>query len=156
MNDEQKLEDLRKRLERENEILNATRNIRKIQESEAARATSDITIVETQQRIDYFQNEITKLLSKAADNSLGQKSASTNSGGSGQSLQPTGDRRPSTVSLHEGPLDSAESGRLLSTVGKCHHGVFTGLHNSPLSSLWAEAEGMRATMQHSHCKGNSP
>lgn len=141
MNDEQKLEDLRKRLDRENEILNATRNIRKIQESEAARATSDITIEETQQRINYFQNEINKLLSKASDNSLGQKSASTNSG-SGQSFQSSGDRRPSAVSLHAsgssvelGPLDNADSSRLLSTVGKCRHEVSIGVYDSLLVSV---------------------
>ncbi|KAF9354327.1 Serine/threonine kinase [Mortierella sp. NVP85] len=121
MNDEQKLEDLRKRLDRENEILTATRNIRKIQESEAARATSDITIEETQQRIVYFQSEINKLLSKASENSLGQRDASTSSGGSGQSFLPPDDRRPSTHSLHASSTASHDSestmiNRPLSTV----------------------------------------
>lgn len=123
MNDEQKLEDLRKRLDRENEILTATRNIRKIQESEAARATSDITIEETQQRIAYFQSEINKLLSRASENSSGQRDASTNSGGSGQSSLPPDDRRPSTHSLHASSTASHDSestmiNRPLSTVGK--------------------------------------
>ncbi|KAF9354393.1 Serine/threonine kinase [Mortierella sp. AD094] len=94
MNDEQKLEDLRKRLERENEILNATRNIRKIQQSEAAKASADATIEETQQRIDYFQNEMNKLLSKVLDNSQGVNNASSNSIGSLHSLQSSDSRLP--------------------------------------------------------------
>ncbi|KAF9435179.1 Serine/threonine kinase [Entomortierella beljakovae] len=123
MSDEQKLEDLRKRLERENEILNATRNIRKIQQSEAARATSDATIEETQQRIDYFQNEMNKLLSKLLDNPQGAKSTSSNSIGSQQSLQSSDSTFPLSHSRHASSSsvqpDSAEDlsmNRPISTV----------------------------------------
>ncbi|KAG0255011.1 Serine/threonine kinase [Mortierella polycephala] len=121
MNDEQKLEDLRKRLERENEILNATRNIRKIQTSEAARASSDITIEETQQRIDYFQNEMSKLLSRLLDHTPSSGHASTatvepvsshhsRSDGSSHS------RQPSNTSVNPGPFEEVSLSKPLSTV----------------------------------------
>ncbi|KAG0302130.1 Serine/threonine kinase, partial [Linnemannia gamsii] len=92
MNDEKKVEDLLKRLEKENEILNATRNIRKIQQSDAARASCDATIEECQQRIDYFQNEVNRLLSRLMDNPPGSTTGgapvkSTSSGGQSTSGQ---------------------------------------------------------------------
>ncbi|KAG0362280.1 kinase-like domain-containing protein [Gamsiella multidivaricata] len=121
MNDEQKLEDLRRRLERENEILNATRNIRKIQESEAAKASSDITIEETQQRIDYFQNEMNKLLSRMLDGPgpgpmNAPMNAPMNTGGSGQSIQSSHSRQPSNSSFNPGSSDDPSLNRPLSTV----------------------------------------
>ncbi|GJJ68816.1 hypothetical protein EMPS_01162 [Entomortierella parvispora] len=86
MTDDQKLEDLRKRLDKENEILRATRNIRRIQESDAAKASSDAILEESQQRIDYFQNEMKKLLSKMMDNpGTVSPEASTSSPDSSQS-----------------------------------------------------------------------
>ncbi|KAG0196573.1 Serine/threonine kinase [Mortierella sp. GBA30] len=61
MNDDQKLEDVRKRLQKEKEIKAATMKLRDFQQSEAAKAACDATMEESQQRINYFQNEFDKL-----------------------------------------------------------------------------------------------
>ncbi|KAF9569980.1 Serine/threonine kinase [Mortierella alpina] len=127
MNDEQKLEDLRKRLERENEILNATRNIRKIQESEAARASCDVTIEETQQRIDYFQNEMSRLLSKLLDARPTSAHSPVASGGSKASASSSEGNapHPQTHSRH------ASS----SSVGHGHGSSEDLASNKPLSTV---------------------
>ncbi|KAI7816133.1 hypothetical protein BC939DRAFT_470279 [Gamsiella multidivaricata] len=61
MDDDQKLEDVRKRLQKEKEIKAATMKLRGIQQSESAKAACDATLEESQQRINYFQNEFDKL-----------------------------------------------------------------------------------------------
>ncbi|KAF9996031.1 hypothetical protein BGZ65_008358, partial [Modicella reniformis] len=61
MGDDQKLEDLRKRLQKEKEIKAATMKLRDIQQSEAAKAACDATMAESQARINYFQTELDKL-----------------------------------------------------------------------------------------------
>jgi classical protein kinase C len=127
MNDEKKVEDLLKRLEKENEILNATRNIRKIQQSDAARASSDAIMEECQQRIDYFQNEVNKLLSRLMDTpgavASGGSVKSTSSGHStanqSESSRPelSHSRQASVSSLNASENNTASS-KPLSTVGK--------------------------------------
>ncbi|KAG0051150.1 Serine/threonine kinase [Gryganskiella cystojenkinii] len=110
MTDDQKLEDLRKRLDKEHEILRATRNIRKIQESDAAKASSDAILEESQQRIEYFQNEMKKLLSRMMDGPAGGSGsdsvaaettattpASASRPTSGRSQQPTEDTQSSSL-----------------------------------------------------------
>ncbi|KAF9194757.1 Serine/threonine kinase [Haplosporangium sp. Z 11] len=69
MNDDQKLEDVRKRLQKEKEIKAATMKLRDFQQSEAAKAACDATMAESQQRINYFQNEFDKLQLKKQENS---------------------------------------------------------------------------------------
>ncbi|KAG0371259.1 Serine/threonine kinase [Mortierella sp. AD032] len=70
MDDDQKLEDVRKRLQKEKEIKAATMKLRDFQKSEAAKAACDATMEESQQRINYFQNEFDKLqLKKQQENS---------------------------------------------------------------------------------------
>ncbi|ORZ19147.1 hypothetical protein BCR41DRAFT_351614 [Lobosporangium transversale] len=69
MDDEQKLEDLRKRLQKEKEIKAATMKLRDFQQSEVAKAACDATLAESQQRINYFQNEFDKLQLKKQENS---------------------------------------------------------------------------------------
>lgn len=130
MNDEKKIEDLLKRLEKENEILNATRNIRKIQQSDAARASCDVTIEECQQRIDYFQNEVNRLLSRLMDNPPGSATGgvsvkSTSSGGQSTSSQSeTGrpelshSRQPSASSVNASADNAVANSKPVSTVGK--------------------------------------
>jgi classical protein kinase C len=131
MNDEKKVEDLLKRLEKENEILNATRNIRKIQQSDAARASCDATIEECQQRIDYFQNEVNRLLSRLMDNPPGSTTGgapvkSTSSGGqstSGQSEvgghpELSHSRQASVSSVNASSENTVANIKPLSTVGK--------------------------------------
>jgi classical protein kinase C len=62
MTDDQKLEDLRKKLQKEKEIKAATIKLRDIQRgSDTARATCDATLSQTQARINYLQNEFDKL-----------------------------------------------------------------------------------------------
>lgn len=61
MDDDQKLEDVRKRLQKEKEIKAATMKLRDFQQSAAAKAACDATMEESQQRINYFQNEFDKL-----------------------------------------------------------------------------------------------
>jgi classical protein kinase C len=68
MNDEDKLEDLRKRLQKEKEIKAATMKLRDMQQSGPARAACDATLSETQARINYFQNEFDKLQLKKQEN----------------------------------------------------------------------------------------
>ncbi|KAK3843696.1 MAG: hypothetical protein J3R72DRAFT_107749 [Linnemannia gamsii] len=126
MNDENKVEDLLKRLEKENQILNATRNIRKIQQSDAARASCDVTIEECQQRIDYFQNEVNRLLSRLMDTpgttagggpvkpaSSGQ---STSSQSEASRLEVSHTRQPSVSSVNASPENAVASNKPLSTV----------------------------------------
>ncbi|KAF9427733.1 Serine/threonine kinase, partial [Podila epigama] len=69
LDDDQKLEDLRKRLQKEKEIKAATLKLRDFQKSEAAKAACDATMEESQQRINYFQNEFDKLQLKKHENS---------------------------------------------------------------------------------------
>ncbi|KAG0298858.1 Serine/threonine kinase [Dissophora globulifera] len=69
MDDDQKLEDVRKRLQKEKEIKAATMKLRDFQQSEAAKAACDATMAESQQRINYFQNEFDKLQLKRQENS---------------------------------------------------------------------------------------
>ncbi|KAF9121425.1 Serine/threonine kinase [Mortierella sp. 14UC] len=70
MDDDQKLEDVRKRLQKEKEIKAATMKLRDFQKSESAKAACDATMEESQQRINYFQNEFDKLqLKKQQENS---------------------------------------------------------------------------------------
>jgi hypothetical protein len=70
MDDDQKLEDVRKRLQKEKEIKAATMKLRDFQKSDAAKAACDATMEESQQRINYFQNEFDKLqLKKQQENS---------------------------------------------------------------------------------------
>ena len=70
MDDDQKLEDVRKRLQKEKEIKAATMKLRDFQTSDAAKAACDATMEESQQRINYFQNEFDKLqLKKQQENS---------------------------------------------------------------------------------------
>ncbi|KAG9325403.1 hypothetical protein KVV02_002639 [Mortierella alpina] len=69
MDDEQKLEDVRKRLQKEKEIKAATMKLRDFQQSEAAKAACDATMEESQQRINYFQNEFDKLQLKKQESS---------------------------------------------------------------------------------------
>ncbi|KAF8928488.1 Serine/threonine kinase [Dissophora ornata] len=69
MNDDQKLEDVRKRLQKEKEIKAATMKLRDFQQSEAAKAACDATMAESQQRINYFQNEFDKLQLKKQESS---------------------------------------------------------------------------------------
>jgi classical protein kinase C len=70
MDDDQKLEDVRKRLQKEKEIKAATMKLRDFQKSEAAKAACDARMEESQQRINYFQNEFDKLqLKKQQENS---------------------------------------------------------------------------------------
>ncbi|KAF9545452.1 Serine/threonine kinase [Mortierella hygrophila] len=70
MDDDQKLEDVRKRLQKEKEIKAATMKLRDFQKSDAAKAACDATMEESQQRINYFQNEFDKLqLKKQLENS---------------------------------------------------------------------------------------
>ncbi|KAG0270060.1 Serine/threonine kinase [Actinomortierella ambigua] len=67
--DDRKLDDLRRRLEKEKEIKAATMKLRDFQQSPAARAQCDATMEETQQRIDYFQNEFDRLQLKKQESS---------------------------------------------------------------------------------------
>jgi hypothetical protein len=69
MDDDQKLEDVRKRLQKEKEIKAATMKLRDFQQSAAAKAACDATMEESQQRINYFQNEFDKLQLKKQENS---------------------------------------------------------------------------------------
>ncbi|KAF9284767.1 Serine/threonine kinase [Mortierella alpina] len=69
MDDDQKLEDVRKRLQKEKEIKAATMKLRDFQQSEAAKAACDATMEESQQRINYFQNEFDKLQLKKQESS---------------------------------------------------------------------------------------
>ena len=69
MDDDQKLEDVRKRLQKEKEIKTATMKLRDFQKSEAAKAACDATMAESQQRINYFQNEFDKLQLKKQESS---------------------------------------------------------------------------------------
>lgn len=70
MDDDQKLEDVRKRLQKEKEIKAATMKLRDFQKSDAAKAACDATMEESQQRINYFQNEFDKLqLKRQQENS---------------------------------------------------------------------------------------
>ncbi|KAI1319634.1 Serine/threonine kinase, partial [Mortierella claussenii] len=69
MDDDQKLEDLKKRLQKEKEIKAATMKLRDFQQSEAAKAACDATMEESQQRINYFQNEFDKLQLKKQESS---------------------------------------------------------------------------------------
>ncbi|KAF9198001.1 Serine/threonine kinase, partial [Haplosporangium sp. Z 27] len=69
MDDDQKLEAVRKRLQKEKEIKAATMKLRDFQQSEAAKAACDATMEESQQRINYFQNEFDKLQLKKQESS---------------------------------------------------------------------------------------
>ncbi|KAF9106807.1 Serine/threonine kinase [Mortierella sp. AM989] len=69
MDDDQKLEAVRKRLQKEKEIKAATMKLRDFQQSEAAKAACDATMEESQQRINYFQNEFDKLQLKKQERS---------------------------------------------------------------------------------------
>ncbi|KAF8928344.1 Serine/threonine kinase [Haplosporangium gracile] len=128
MNDEKKVEDLLKRLEKENEILNATRNIRKIQQSDAARATCDATIEECQQRIDYFQNEVNRLLTRLMDNPQGSATGGTSVKSSSSGEQSTSSqseagrpelshsRQPSVSSVSASSENTVANSKPISTV----------------------------------------
>ncbi|KAG0222819.1 Serine/threonine kinase [Mortierella sp. GBA43] len=62
MTNDQKLEDLRKKLQKEKEIKAATIKLRDIQRgNDTARATCDATLSQSQARINYLQNEFDKL-----------------------------------------------------------------------------------------------
>ncbi|KAG0234431.1 Serine/threonine kinase [Actinomortierella wolfii] len=67
--DDRKLEDLRKRLEKEKAIKAATMKMHEFQQSPAARAQCIATMEESQQRIDYFQNEFDRLQLKKQESS---------------------------------------------------------------------------------------
>ncbi|KAF9170795.1 Serine/threonine kinase, partial [Mortierella sp. AD010] len=69
MDDDQKLEAVRKRLQKEKEIKAATMKLRDFQQSDAAKAACDATMEESQQRINYFQNEFDKLQLKKQESS---------------------------------------------------------------------------------------
>ncbi|KAG0095166.1 Serine/threonine kinase [Podila epicladia] len=69
MSDDQRLEDLRNRLQREKDIKNATLKLRGIQKSEHGIAACDFSLEESDQRISYFQNEVDKLQLKIYESS---------------------------------------------------------------------------------------
>ncbi|KAF9930464.1 Serine/threonine kinase [Linnemannia zychae] len=123
MNDEKKVEDLLKRLEKEKEILNATRNIRKVQQSDAARASCDATIEECEQRIEYFENEVNRLLSRILDApgaAAGVGTVKSTSSGQSVSGQHEADlshsRQPSVSSVNATSENTVTNNKPVSTV----------------------------------------
>lgn len=136
MRDEQRLEDLRNRLQREKDIKNATLKLRGIQKSEHGIAACDFSLEESDQRISYFQNEVDKLQLKIYESSpkvarthipitlpsfnngppsvSGPNSTHTAYSSDARTLTPS--RKPSSSSSHY--PDDFISQRPLSTVGK--------------------------------------
>lgn len=136
MSDDQRLEDLRNRLQKEKDIKNATLKLREIQKSDAGKVACDASLEESDQRISYFQNEFDKLQLKIHENSpkvarthipitlpsfnngppsvSGSSSSRTAYSSDSRTLTPI--RKPSNSSSHY--PDDFISQRPLSTVGK--------------------------------------